>query len=257
MPMTWPRRQSPTQPKPDALTLDLTTQSFSLANAQVCAQACRDVYALADIQSPGAHVSIADLGNCLLIAFRGTADIRDWMTDVDAQRANIKGGAVHKGFWASVSTVFADILAEVDKNLKPLVITGHSLGGAQAAVAAWRFDSMGVKVAAIYTLGQPRWCEPSLANDIDKKRDYPYFRVTNGADIVPWIPWLLGRYRHCGMEIFMPEIDLPYVVGLETDPAILTKLISNGPELYREWRRGKLAMLADHSIDAYIRRLGR
>lgn len=238
------------------MTLDLTSPGFSLPNAQVCAQACRDVYARADIQSPEAHVAITVLDNCILIAFRGTKSARDWITDVDAMRVNIKGGSVHQGFSDSVAGVFADILTVVDRNPgKSLVITGHSLGGAQAADAAYRFDGIGVKVAALYTFGQPRWCSPSLARDIDKRRDYPYFRVTNAADIVPWVPWLLGRYRHCGTEIFMPESYLFGVSFFETDPTLFRKLFWNGPELYREWRRGKLAMLTDHEIDSYIRRL--
>jgi hypothetical protein len=241
------------------LTLELT-YGFSLRNAQVCAQVCRDVYARADIQSPEAHVAITVLDNCILIAFRGTADLRDWLTDADAHYANIKGGSIHKGFLASVGTVFADILDIVDKNPgKPLVITGHSLGGAQAAVAAFRFDSVGIKVACIYTFGQPRWCSPAIARVVDETSDYPYFRVTNAADIVPRIPWLLGRYRHCGEEVFMPDdwriLNISYAPDFETNPSTLAKLFYNGIDLYKEWRRGKLAMLVDHSIDSYIGRI--
>jgi len=95
-----------------------------------------------------------------------------------------------------------------------------------------------------------------IARNIDQRRDYPAFRVTNAADIVPWVPWLLGAYRHCGKEIFMPESEFGFMEEFDTDPSVFLKLLRNGPELYREWRRGKLALLDDHEINSYIRRLG-
>jgi pimeloyl-ACP methyl ester carboxylesterase len=230
------------------MTFDLTSKDFSLANARQCAQACRDVYGSANIESAEAHVQVTRLDECFVVAFRGTKNIRDVLTDADAWRENIKGCSVHKGFYASLTTVFSRVEAAVNQNPNlPVIITGHSLGGALAALAAYRCQW---NVHSVYTFGQPRTGDRNFAALYDRL-PFPSYRVTNGADLIPWIPWLLGQYRATEMEIYFPQGEGGWLV----DPAVANKLLRNGWELYREWRAGDFAMLIDHHIDSYIRRL--
>src|SRR5437762_8307681 len=44
--------------------------------------------------------------HAVLVAFRGTEDIRDWITDADAVMAKTEVGTVHYGFWAALDSVW-------------------------------------------------------------------------------------------------------------------------------------------------------
>ena len=81
-----------------------------------------------------------------VLCFRGTQQIRDWMTNINSTTQPIsdpkgKGcivGNMHKGFhdaYKSIEEPIADRLKETEG--LPLYITGHSLGGALAVVATW------------------------------------------------------------------------------------------------------------------------
>lgn len=239
------------------MMLDLSNQRFSLSNALICGRASRDVYTRADIQGPEAHASIVDCGNSRLLAFRGTKSVEDIITDVRVSRENIAGGSVHMGFYASVDTIFKDIFSCVAINDgKPLIVTGHSLGGAQAAIAAWRLKMLGIKIHSVYTFGKPRAGSRSWANAYNQGNEFPSYRVTNGTDPVPWMPWLMGGYYHEGVEIFLPPDRLgPLFVEA---PSLIWKASQDSAELYRLWRdiqRGTLANIEHHPIDRYLERL--
>ena len=193
------------------MRFDLTTRAFSLANARALAQASADAYQpLSDatririgaasalkIEKPAAHVLIYDFGDCLVIACRGTADIRDVITDVDVARENIQGTDIHRGFYRSTDSVVKDVFSAItDAAGKPVIITGHSLGGSQAAILAERLRYLGVTVNAVYTFGKPRVGCKAWALDYNAKNPFPSFRVTNSTDPVPWLPWAGRAYYH-------------------------------------------------------------
>jgi len=110
----------------------------------------------------------------------------------------------------------------------------------------------GYRVDSVYTFGQPRVGNRAFVDNYDPILGSRTFRVTNGADIVPWVPWLLGSYYHAGQEEFMPSNN----GGLVENPGIARKLVTNGLELYREMRRGKQAELEDHHMENYLANLG-
>ncbi len=126
-----------------------------------------------------------------VLVFRGTKQIKDWMTNLDAATEPIyssdgKGkilGKVHRGFNSAFLSVKPKIdrLLEDDKDL-PLFITGHSLGGALATVATWYLS--GDRLAACYTFGAPRVGDSGL---MDRFRT-PIYRLVNGIDPVPFVP---------------------------------------------------------------------
>lgn len=127
-----------------------------------------------------------------IVAFRGTQQIKDWMTNLDAATEDVPSrdpkssavlGKVHKGFNQSFKSVEAQIhdLLKDDRGL-PLYITGHSLGGALATLATWYLP--GQKLAACYTFGAPRVGDTGLMN----RYRTPVYRIVNGADPVPFVP---------------------------------------------------------------------
>ncbi len=124
-----------------------------------------------------------------VLAFRGTQQVKDWMTNLDAATTPVSSadgatlGHVHKGFNAAFLSVREriDELLEGDEDL-PLFITGHSLGGALATLATWYRP--GDSLAACYTFGAPRVGDTGL---MDRFRT-PIYRIVNGVDPVPFVP---------------------------------------------------------------------
>ena len=125
-----------------------------------------------------------------VVCFRGTKQIRDWMTNLDISPVPItdaKTGAIignmHRGFHDAYTSVHDDISYCLNGHEDlPLYITGHSLGGALAVVATWFQSSE--RLAACYTFGAPRVGDQGL---IDRFKT-PIYRIVNGPDPVTLVP---------------------------------------------------------------------
>jgi triacylglycerol lipase len=121
------------------------------------------------------QVVISASDDVLLVSFAGSempweeGGIRDWVsTDFrawwhkpDWQRPNphCKAYRVHKGFDTAVDVVYAELRDTVRTHLTPrrkLWITGHSLGGALANIAALRLRLDGFAIQGVHTYGAPR-----------------------------------------------------------------------------------------------------
>ena len=135
------------------------------------------------VKRPGDGLGMA------VLAFRGTHNVKDWMTNLNAATTQVCSsrravlGNVHRGFNEAFLSIRPKILPllEGDEDL-PLFITGHSLGGALATLATWYLN--GDNLAACYTFGAPRVGDSGL---IDRFRT-PIYRVVNGVDPVPFVP---------------------------------------------------------------------
>lgn len=128
---------------------------------------------------------------------------------------------IHSGFLTSWRNTRCTIISAVEKALKDhpdykLVLVGHSLGGAVAAVAALEFQARGYNPHVV-TFGQPRVGNRELNDYIDQKFNLDnsepstsmYWRVTHVDDPVPLLPpeeW--GYEMHAG-EIFISKAALP------------------------------------------------
>lgn len=131
-----------------------------------------------------------------VICFRGTEpkEFSDIKADLNAipDRAQI-GGWVHNGFQEELNKVW-DELQFLFKHAegKKFFITGHSLGGAMATVAASRLSNV---VDALYTYGSPR---VGTRGFVKKFKNIPHYRHVNNNDIVPKVPFaFLGYVHHC------------------------------------------------------------
>ncbi|GMS94503.1 hypothetical protein PENTCL1PPCAC_16678, partial [Pristionchus entomophagus] len=83
-----------------------------------------------------------------------------------------------------------------------LFITGHSLGGAMAALSAVHIISSGVHSSrrmSLYTFGEPRTGDEEFARLLDFSVAY---RVVHNNDKIPHIPTQSMGYEHHGTEIF-------------------------------------------------------
>ena len=185
----------------------------------------------------------ADSGK-FLVAFRGSEPptskdvIHDRLRDLDAVPVLLRDyvddgppfARIHQGFADGVHDVIAPLLVAMhtlnpEGNL-PLWITGHSLGGVLAVVAAsfFRFDSqLRRDVQGLYTFGQPRVAGPGHALEIDRELGNRYQRVVNRLDIVPRLPprGLLREYADAGVIQWLDEAGYLHTRGIPRYDSLL------------------------------------
>jgi hypothetical protein len=151
-----------------------------------------------------AYLAKRDADGMAVLAFRGTEkDFRDIKTDLNARFYRRGGAKIHSGFldaFRFVEPTIRQALREIDGY--KLYLTGHSLGGALALIAARCLSSD--KVAACYTFGSPKVGNEEFGDTIK----VPIYRVVNAADSVPRLPptWLFEIL--IGLAWLLP---VPYV----------------------------------------------
>ena len=168
------------------------------------------------IHKTGTHAAIyrVDVGDekdaATVLCFRGTAKMRQWVLnlstlpvawqggEMDDDRGNGDGDGdgdgrndagdpsavgkfyVHQGFqilferiWPLLETLLCD-------QPRPLIFTGHSLGGALALMSAARRPP-----DQLYTFGSPRVGNPAFTASVT---GFPHYRVVHHHDIVTLLP---------------------------------------------------------------------
>jgi triacylglycerol lipase len=209
------------------------------------------VHAVVQAARTDTRAPIACDGQDCVVAFRGTQDLRNWLTDLDCAFVRMENLRVHRGFYKALESVRPDLEAEIEGlRYERLWLTGHSLGGALAMLCA---HAWGGQVEGVYTFGQPRAGDAKFRDNYNARLGARTFRLVHSDDIVARVPWLLGRFRHAGHEIFFPSPP----VGRDSvepwiDRSFLQKLPSDLRGLAREWSFGPLALLNDHHINRYL-----
>ena len=187
----------------------------------------------------------------LYLAFRGTEadNPLDWITDAKfAPASGVFGTSVHSGFREALDEVWDEILPVATAAGKPLVVTGHSLGGALATLAAARLVDAGLQITALHTYGQPRTGLRDFREAFDSKLDGVSYRFINHIDLVTRIPLLIQSYRHIGRRVYFDESGVVHMKASGWKIAI-------DDLKYRIAHLGsiKAAGLSLHEISAYMR----
>ncbi|MDB6112030.1 MAG: lipase class 3 [Pedosphaera sp.] len=233
------------------LTFDTAATGFSPANARACAAASRLAYSEPpDVtgRQTDTQAIVRDCGNAIVVAFRGTTNVRDFITDAEAWRRNIEDCQIHSGFYRALVSINDELTAHIaGLPPRPLFITGHSLGGALAILFAFRLVLPPFPIHGVYTFGQPRVGNRNFAELYDRFQPANTFRFVNEQDIVPRVPGALSGYQHAGQEIFLPAVG-----GMKLNPPLWFKLLSDAWGTAREWKHGSIAQLADHHMDKYL-----
>ena len=87
-----------------------------------------------------------------VLVFRGTTGLRNWFLDLDIRPEQFAPRTVaHRGFVEALHHVWPALQSQLDKLAEPLFMTGHSMGGALAQLAAWYHPPR-----AVYSFGAPR-----------------------------------------------------------------------------------------------------
>ena len=91
------------------------------------------------------------------------------------------------------------------KKVRPLFLTGHSLGGAMATIAAAKLIHQDLPFISTYTFGQPRTMTHNTARIINGKVESRFFRFQNNNDIVTRAPARASGYSHVGSFVYISE----------------------------------------------------
>ncbi len=168
-----------------------------------------------------------------ILAFRGTEnDYKDILHDITLFKRTADydhSYRVHGGFLTALQHVWgsrgrqlpakpddiyrrigpegiSEILIREVHPKDSLWITGHSLGGALAQLAAYYVPrDLNLPITGLYTFGAPRLLDPQMALNLKKQKFFPVYRYVHAADIVPRVPpWFLG-FRHGAQEIYISK----------------------------------------------------
>jgi hypothetical protein len=206
-------------------TFDLETAVF-LAEASAAAYSQTgakdfvlraDFPRLASFDSGNVQGFWCDSDDVALLVFRGTNNIGQWIRDLKVLPASHEWGWVHLGFTTGIAAVEEE-LRKFDQFAsrpgKHIWVSGHSLGGALAVLAAARLKIKGICAPSLHTYGQPAVGLSDFAQKFDSELPNRLWHVINQSDVVPRVPPL---YRHCGVSkrIVRPGI-LEALGGLES-----------------------------------------
>jgi triacylglycerol lipase len=130
------------------------------------------------------------------------------------------GARFHRGFLDALEEIWQPFFAAVDgefsKKERPVFVTGHSLGGALALVAAWRLQRQMIPVHQVYTFGAPMIGNAAAAEAYAKEFPSKIFRYVDELDLVPLLPTvslLSNEYGHCLTEVVLKAASAADVAG--------------------------------------------
>lgn len=177
------------------------------------------------------QVYVAQSPKAVVVAFRGTESpaslegIKDWLLTnannflilpegelgTDFAAAGV-GARFHRGFMQALAAIwdplFAAVQAAQKQSERPLWLTGHSLGGALALLAAWRLQMHFLAVHQVYTFGAPMIGNPTAAASFAREFPDRIYRYIDKRDIVPLLPTIsliANEYSHCLAEVALSD----------------------------------------------------
>lgn len=206
-------------------------------------------------------VSIGILVNKLLfIGFRGTMFLYDWKINLSASQVDLNsrilfdipfvrhcsglgGGRVHRGFAEEAVRISARIMDAMReqqmKEIDHIFLTGHSLGGAVAALAENFFPKGSISTCIF---GSPRYCDISAYYSSPIRLPT---QIQRSGDIIPLVPPKSMGYA-----------DHPY--QFDTSGNSIVSPISSSQFFHFLWLAALFVgrRFEPHSMESYRRELG-
>jgi hypothetical protein len=170
-----------------------------------------------------------------IIAFRGTQQGRDWLTDALVVPVPYAGRLCHGGFAMAHKSVWKEVKKHIDPKKRTL-ICGHSLGGALAELSAAMLNGKHDNINLI-TFGKPNvffkgFKKPmTLDNQIS---------CVNGSDAVARIPRLCYGPSNSQDMLYFSNGGVDYI---------------NPSSYLRKKDRGIKDRISDHFMEGYKERL--
>jgi len=185
------------------------------------------------------------------LVFRGTESTNpvDWARDAQFKPRPAALGRVHSGFDAALDEVWPDVNTMLAGDSRPLIITGHSLGGGLSIIAAARLVEAAAPPAAVYVFGCPRTGLGDFRDTYDAALRDVTFRVINHIDLVTRVPLLAQGYRAPGRRMYF---DASHTFHSDAGAWHVAK--DDLAYRFRHLGRIESLGLSTHEIGAYIKR---
>lgn len=140
----------------------------------------------------------------IVMTFRGKDDDQQLVEFLAYSQTDWIQGRAHGGFVKLLDSIWNRILAalyDAQADEKTLWLTGHSLGGSLAILAAQRLAYEGFEPHMVATFGAPRVLDTVAAAAFS----VPLYRFVNNEDAIPKLLWptLFDTYAQAGEEIFL------------------------------------------------------
>jgi len=174
----------------------------------------------------------------IVLSIRGTSSLTNWIENIKIAKTDREmscaGCKVHAGFldvWKPVQQLVFDEIIRL-RHLYPgaeLYVTGHSLGGAVAILAAYvlQYD-LGQAINGVYTFGAPRVGNAAFADYYSNSQAHHVtWRLTHHRDPVPHLPMVSMGFQHSSTEVFYNENSTAYHVcdGSGEDPVCIDAMM--------------------------------
>jgi acetyl esterase/lipase len=194
-----------------------------------------------------------------VVALRGTQSIGNALTDANTVLVEHPDypGRVHGGFSDAADDVYPAVraLLQIMAGTRPILVTGHSLGGAMATLVSHRLAQDGFDVAAVYTYGSPRPSDQRFADAYNM----PNYRHVHDNDLVPHLP-LRWCYKHVGDLKFFTR-DGQLIQENDVWESKKRELVGHAKQVQKAHRKTpepalrltEFDWLADHYLDGYIK----
>ncbi len=133
------------------------------------------------------------------VVIRGSDKPSDWLTNLSMWTTGTTIGRVHSGYYG-VAVAFMEELEQRLRAMpdRPIVLTGHSMGGAVAVITAMMLQA-GNAIAGVYTFGQPKAGRHSFSQALERA-ELPYYRFVHGRDAIAL--WGLGSNSLAGTACY-------------------------------------------------------
>eukprot|EP00434_Breviolum_minutum_P020240 symbB.v1.2.017848.t1/scaffold1401.1/size121277/1 len=219
-----------------------------------------------------------DVGGGVFVAFRGTANLENLYTDLRIKLVNYMfgPGKVHEGFWGA----FGELLEQLQILVKSMGrstirVTGHSLGGALATLAALFLALHGYDIECV-TFGCPKeFCSfyrihvPKTVRFVNKfdpvprllhsktcrvKDDADFFHMMLGKLIAfPQARLTGGEYVHVCDETRLDSAMMSSFVHWKAFLAAVTQNIGTNDKQRKAW----LQAILPHDVKIYEENFGK
>jgi len=170
-----------------------------------------------------------------IIAFRGTQQGRDWLTDALVVPVPYAGRLCHGGFVAAHASVWKEVEKHIDPKKRTL-ICGHSLGGALAELSAAKLNGKHDNINLV-TFGKPNTFFKGFKKPMTLDTQ---ISCVNGSDAVARIPRLCYGPSKSQDMLYFSNGGVDYI---------------NPSSYLRKKDRGIKDRISDHFMEGYKERL--